>query len=66
MNVKVIEIVEEHLGWGWSPEKMQEEHPEFTLAQLYSALAYFYDHEAEMRSDLRRQDEEFASRARGN
>jgi uncharacterized protein (DUF433 family) len=46
-NVKVIEVALDHLAYGWSAEEMQRQHPDFSMAQAYAALAYYYDHKAE-------------------
>ena len=54
-NIKVIEIVLDHLGHGWSAESIQENHPELTLAQVYAALAWYYDNQAEMDAEIEQQ-----------
>jgi len=56
-NVKVIEVVLDHLGYGWNAETIQENHPHLSLAQVYAALAWYYDHQAEMDAEVARQDE---------
>lgn len=56
-NVKVIEVVLDHLGYGWNAETIQENHPHLSLAQVYAALAWYYDHQAEMDAEIARQDE---------
>ena len=43
-NTKVIEIVLDKVAHGWSPEEMHLQHPHLSLAQIHSALAYYYDH----------------------
>ena len=43
-NMKVIEIVLEKSAYGWSPEELHFQHPYLTLGQIYSALAYYWDH----------------------
>jgi len=43
-NMKVIEIVLEKIAYGWSPEELHFQHPYLTLGQIYSALAYYWDH----------------------
>lgn len=60
-NVKVIEIVAEHLAHGWSAEVIHEQHPHLPLAKIYAALGYFYDHEDELTGQLRRQDQEIGA-----
>ena len=56
-NVKVIEVVLDHLGYGWSAETIQENHPHLSLAQVYAALAWYYDHQPEMDAEIAHQDE---------
>jgi uncharacterized protein (DUF433 family) len=56
-QVKVIEIVLDHLGYGWSAETIQENHPGLTLAQVYAALAWYYDHQLEMDKEIETQGE---------
>ena len=46
-NVKVIEVVLDHLAYGWSPEEMHYQHPHLSLAQVHAALAYYFDHQSE-------------------
>src|SRR4051794_28765115 len=46
-NVKVIEMVLDHLAYGWSPEEMHYQHPHLSLAQIHAALGYYFDHQAE-------------------
>jgi uncharacterized protein (DUF433 family) len=45
-NVKVIEVVLDHLAYGWSPEEMHYQHPHLSLAQIHAALAYYFDNQA--------------------
>jgi len=60
-NVKVIEVVLDHLAYGWNAETIQENHPHLSLAQVYAALAWYYDHQTEMDAELERQDERIRS-----
>ena len=46
-NVKVIEVVLDHLAYGWSPDEIQTQHPHLSLAHIHSALAFYYDHQSE-------------------
>ena len=41
-NTKVIEIVLDKIAYDWSPEEMHLKHPHLSLAQIHSALAYYY------------------------
>jgi len=56
-NVKVIEIVLDHLAYGWNAETIQENHPHLSLAQVYAALAWYYDHQAAMDAEIEQQEE---------
>src|SRR6266446_2634572 len=56
-NVKVIEIVLDHLAYSWSAETIQENHPHRSLAQVYAALAWYYDHQTEMDAEIEGQGE---------
>lgn len=47
-TMKVRELVAERLAWGWSPEELLLNHPYLTLGQIFSALAYYADHQAEI------------------
>lgn len=54
-NVKVVEVALDRLAHGWSPEEIHFQHPGLSLAQIHAALAYYYDHEAEMDEEIERQ-----------
>jgi uncharacterized protein (DUF433 family) len=54
-NIKVVEVVLDHLGHGWNAESIQENHPELTLAQVYAALAWYYDNQAAMDVEIEQQ-----------
>jgi len=56
-NVKVIEIALDHIAYGWTAEAIQENHPGLTLAQVYAALAWYYDHQAELDAEIEGQSE---------
>ena len=47
-NIKVVELVLVKLAHGWSPEELYFQHPHLTLGQIYSALAYYWDHQEEL------------------
>lgn len=47
-TMKVKELVAERQAWGWSPEELFINHPDLTLGQIFSALAYYADHHAEI------------------
>jgi len=51
-NVKVIEVILDHLAYGHSPEEIQLQHPHLSLAQVYAAFTYYYDHQRELDSEI--------------
>jgi uncharacterized protein (DUF433 family) len=53
-NVKVVEVVLDKLAHGSSPEEMHFQYPRLSLSQIYSALAYYHDHQAEMDVQIER------------
>ena len=56
-NTKVIEIVLHTRASGISPEQLHLELPHLSLGQIHSALAYYWDHKAELDADIdRRRD----------
>lgn len=53
-SMKVVELVMAHMAHGWSPEELHFQHPYLTLGQIYSALAYYWDHKTELDADIER------------
>jgi len=43
------------------PEEIQRQHPHLTLGQIYSALAYYHDHQDEMDRDIERRVQQVAA-----
>ena len=53
-NIKVVEIVAEHLAYRWDAAQIRSQHPHLTLGEIHSALAYYFDHEQAIKDDLDR------------
>ena len=53
-TMKVSELVLEHTLWRWDAGVLQAAHPYLSRGQVYSALAYYYDHESEVEADIER------------
>jgi uncharacterized protein (DUF433 family) len=51
-DIKVLELVLERTAYGWSPEELHYQHPFLSLGQIYSASAYYYDHQEEIDEDI--------------
>ena len=57
-NIKVLEIVQDHLAYGWSAEAIHEQHPSLSLADIHSALAFYYDHSKTIEDQLAALDQD--------
>jgi uncharacterized protein (DUF433 family) len=53
-TTKVVELIASHQAYGWSAEELAYQYPYLTLGQIYSALAYYWDHKAELDEDMAR------------
>lgn len=47
-TTKVVEVAMDHVAYGWDAEQIHRQYPYLNLGQIHSALAYYYDHQAEM------------------
>src|SRR5262249_52617383 len=52
-RIRVAQIVMDYLAYGWTPEEMCRHHPHLTLAEAYSAMAYYFDHQDEIDAEIR-------------
>ena len=57
-NTKVLEVALDMIAHGWSPEEIHFQHAHLSLAQIHAALAFYYDHKAEMDTRIRCSTEE--------
>ena len=46
-NIKVIEVVLDHIAYGWSADEIHVQHPHLSLGQIHAALSFYFDHQAE-------------------
>jgi hypothetical protein len=51
-RVRVAQIVMDYLAHGWSPDEMCRQHPYLTLAESHAAMAYYFDHQAEIDREI--------------
>jgi uncharacterized protein (DUF433 family) len=54
-QTKVIEVVLDRLAYHWDADEIHRQHPHLSLGQIYSALAYYYDYQAEMDREIEEQ-----------
>jgi uncharacterized protein (DUF433 family) len=57
VNTKVAELIAEVHLHGLSPEELCYQLPHLSLGQIYSALAYYWDHKEEVDRDLQHRSE---------
>lgn len=50
----MTDIVLDVTSYGWSPEELHLQHPYLSLGQIHSALAYYWDHQAELDAEIER------------
>ncbi len=55
-RIKVKHVAVWHEQRGMSPAEIVEAYPTITLAQVHAALAYFYDHRAEIEAEMAEED----------
>ena len=60
-KVKVTEVVLDKIARGWSPEEIYFQHPHLSLAQIYAALTYYYENQADLDQQIRQLLEETAA-----
>jgi len=53
-RTKVIQIVMDKRAHGWGPEEIHAQHPHLSLADVHAALAYYYDHQTQLDSEIER------------
>ena len=54
-RIRVAQIVADYLDRGWSAEEIVLQYPYLTLAEIHSALAYYFDHREEIDRELARE-----------
>lgn len=59
-RIRVQDVVIWHEQMGMSPDEIVATWTHLTLADVYAALAYYHDHQEEIRGYLREADELFA------
>jgi uncharacterized protein (DUF433 family) len=57
-TIKVIEIAADHLFRGWDALEIKFQYPHLQMSQIYSALAYYWDHKDVMDEQLKNEADE--------
>jgi uncharacterized protein (DUF433 family) len=64
-RIRVQDIVVWHERQGWSPDEIVSHYPQLSLSKVYAALAYYHDHQEEIRQEMR-DDEAFVEEFKKN
>jgi uncharacterized protein (DUF433 family) len=64
-RIRVLDIVVWHEKRGYSPDEIVDMFPGITLADVYAALAYYFDNRDEIEADFRN-DEQAAEWVKAN
>jgi uncharacterized protein (DUF433 family) len=59
-RVRVAQIEMDYLAYGWSPDEMCRQHPYLTPAEAHAAMAYYFDHQAELDAEIHAELEDAA------
>lgn len=51
-HTRVSEIVLDHTEQGWSADEIQRQHPYLRLAEIHSALAFYFDHPEAVEAEI--------------
>jgi uncharacterized protein (DUF433 family) len=51
-RIRVAQIVMDYLAHGWSPDEMCRHHSHLTPAEAHASMTYYYDHRAEIESEI--------------
>ncbi|MEH2388785.1 MAG: DUF433 domain-containing protein [Nostoc sp.] len=62
-SMKVVELITSIHAYGWSPEELHFQYTHLSMSQIYSALAYYWEHKEEIDADMQRRFE-YAERLR--
>jgi uncharacterized protein (DUF433 family) len=51
-RVRVAQLVMDYMAHGWSAEEMCRQHPNLRPAEVHAAMAYYFDHQDEINSEI--------------
>jgi uncharacterized protein (DUF433 family) len=49
---RVLDVVLDRLAYHWDADEIQRQHPHLNLGQIYAALAYYHDHQADLDEEI--------------
>ncbi len=57
-RIRLSLLVEARQANGWSAEELHLQYPVLSLAQVYSALSYYYSHQQEIQQEIEKGEQE--------
>src|SRR5437588_12797750 len=51
-RIRVAQIVTDYLNHGWSADEICIHYPHLKLAEVHSAMAYYFDHQSEIDGEI--------------
>jgi uncharacterized protein (DUF433 family) len=54
-RTKVLEVALDRIAHHWDADEIHRQHPHLSLGQIYAALAYYFDHKAELDARIEEQ-----------
>ena len=59
-RITLSQLVQEKYAHGWSPEEIHFQHPELSLAAIYSAFSYYYAHQELVDRQIHQEQQEIS------
>jgi uncharacterized protein (DUF433 family) len=56
-RLKVVQIAEDLVKAGWDGQQIHENYPWISLPQIYSALAYYFEHKEQIDAEIERREQ---------
>ena len=56
-TMKVTELITSTKAYGWNPDQLHANYPHLSMSQIHSALAYYWDHKADMDAEIEQIDQ---------
>lgn len=56
-TMKVVELVEAEIAYGWSPAELHLNHRYLTMSQILYALVYYWDRKQQLDAEIKRREE---------
>jgi len=58
-RIRISMIASAYLSHGYSPEEMCRQFPHLQLSEAYSAMAYYFDHQVQIDSEIEAEMQEY-------